>query len=52
MDLESLKKVEDEIHKLVDSLPAYQQAILYKYLHSLGLRISQIEQDIRQGLKS
>ncbi len=49
-DLEKLKQAEDEICGIVNKWPRWKQAIAYRYLYNLELRISDVDWIIREGL--
>ncbi len=51
MDLEELKKAEDEILGILDKWSKWKQAIAYRYLYNLEIRISDVDRIIREGLR-
>ncbi len=51
VDLEMLKQAEDEIHGILDKWPKWKQAIAYRYLYNLEIRISDVDRIIREGLR-
>ena len=51
MDLEELKQAEDEIRGILDKWPKWKQAIEYRYLYNLEIRISGVDRIIREGLR-
>ncbi len=51
VDLEKLKQAEDEILGIVDKWPKWKQAIAYRYLYNLEIRISDVDRIIREGLR-
>ena len=46
-----LKQYEDEAHRLLDSLPQWKQAVIYKQLFALGHRIGTVDTAIHEGIK-
>ncbi len=50
MDLQKLKQAEDEILGIVDKWPKWKQAIAYRYLYNLEIRISEVDRIIQEGL--
>lgn len=46
-----IKDVEDEVLRTVGNLPHWKQAIAYRYLFNLGIRIHDIDRLIKEGLK-
>ena len=50
MDIEKLKQAEDEILRIVDKWPKWKQAIAYRYLYNLEIRISDVDRIIQEGL--
>ncbi len=50
MDLEKLKQAEDEILGILDKWPKWKQAIAYRYLYNLEIRISDVDRIIQEGL--
>ena len=50
MDLEKLKQAEDEILGVLDKWPKWKQAIAYRYLYNLEIRISDVDKIIQEGL--
>ena len=51
MDLEEFKQAEDEVRGILDKWPKWKQAIAYRYLYNLEIRISDVDRIIREGLK-
>ncbi len=51
VDLEMLKQAEDEVRVILDKWPKWKQAIAYRYLYNLGIRISDVDRIIREGLR-
>ncbi len=51
VDLERLKEREDAVIKSVDSWPRIFQLLIYRQLHALGIRINNIDSEIRKELK-
>ncbi len=51
VDLEMLKQAEDEIRGILDKWPKWKQAIAYRYLYNLEIRISDVDRIIREGLR-
>jgi len=50
VDLAKLKQAEDEILGIVDKWPKWTQAIAYRYLYNLEIRISDVDRIIQDGL--
>ena len=50
VDLEKLKQAEDEILGIVDKWPKWKQAIAYRYLYNLEIRISSVDRIIQEEL--
>ncbi len=50
MDVEELKQAEDEVRGFLDKWPIWKQAIAYRYLYNLEMRISDVDRIIREGL--
>ncbi len=50
VDLAKLKQAEDEIHGIVGKWPKWKQAIAYRYLYNLEIRISDVDRVIQEGL--
>ncbi len=50
MDLAKLKQAGDEILWIVDKWPKWTQAIAYRYLYNLEIRISDVDRIIQDGL--
>lgn len=48
MSLEERKKVEDKILRVIDNLTRGEQAILYKTLYALGVRLTHCDALIEQ----
>ena len=51
VDVEELKQAEDEVRGILDKWPIWKQAIAYRYLYNLELRISDVDRIIREGLR-
>ncbi len=51
VDLEMLKQAEDDVHGIINKWPNWKQAIAYRYLYNLGIRISDVDRIIREGLR-
>ncbi len=51
VDLEMLKQAEDEVRGILDKWPKWKQAIAYRYLYNLEIRISDVDRIIREGLR-
>ncbi len=51
VDLEMLKEAEDEVRWILDKWPKWKQAIAYRYLYNLEIRISDVDRIIREGLR-
>ncbi len=51
MDLEELKQAEDEIRGILDKWSKWKQAIAYRCLYNLEIRISDVDRIIREGLR-
>ncbi len=51
MDLEELKQAEDEVRWILAKWPIWKQAIAYRYLYNLEIRISDVDRIIREGLR-
>ncbi len=49
LDLEKLKLAEDEIRGTLDKWPRWKQAIAYRYLYNLDIRVSDVDRIIREG---
>ncbi len=49
LDLEKLKLAEDEIRGILDKWPRWKQAIAYRYLYNLDIRVSDVDRIIREG---
>jgi len=52
VDLAKLKQAENEVIKVVDAWPKWTQAVAYRYLNGLGIRLDDVDRIIREGLKS
>jgi hypothetical protein len=50
VDLAKLKQAEDEILGIVGQWPKWKQAITYRYLYNLEIRISDVDRIIQEGL--
>ena len=50
MDLAKLKQAEDEILGIVGQWPKWKQAIAYRYLYNLEIRISDVDRIIQEVL--
>ncbi len=50
VDLAKLKQAEDEILGIVGEWPKWKQAIAYRYLYNLEIRISDVDRIIQEGL--
>jgi len=50
VDLAKLKQAEDEVRGILDKGPKWKQAIAYRYLYNLEIRISDVDRIIREGL--
>lgn len=50
IDLEKLKKEEEELAKKIEGMTRLQQAIIYKQIYMLGWRISDTDAAIRQEM--
>ncbi len=48
MDLEKLKLAEDEIRGILDKWPRWKQAIAYRYLYNLDIRVADVDRIIRE----
>ncbi len=51
VDLEMLKQAEDDVHGIINKWPNWKQAIAYRYLYNLEIRISDVDRIIREGLR-
>jgi hypothetical protein len=51
VDLESLKEKEDAAIKIIDSWPRIFQLLIYRQLYALGIRINNIDSEIKKELK-
>ncbi len=51
VDLEELKQAEDEVRGILDKWPTWKQAIAYRYLYNMEIRISGVDRIIREGLR-
>jgi len=51
LDIEELKQAEDEIRGILDEWPKWKQAIAYRCLYNLEIRISDVDRIIREGLR-
>ncbi len=49
LDLEKLKHAEDEIRGILDKWPRWKQAIAYRYLYNLDIRVADVDRIIREG---
>ena len=49
LDLEKLKLAEDEVRGILDKWPRWKQAIAYRYLYNLDIRVSDVDRIIREG---
>lgn len=49
LELEKLKLAEDEVRGILDKWPRWKQAIAYRYLYNLEIRISDVDRIIREG---
>ncbi len=47
LDLEKLKIAEDEVRGILDKWPRWKQAIAYRYLYNLDIRLSEVDRFIR-----
>jgi len=52
VDLEELKQAEDEVRWILAKWPIWKQAIAYRYLYNLEIRISDVDRIIREGLEA
>jgi len=50
VDLAKLKQAEDEILGILVKWPKWKQAIAYRYLYNLEIRISDVDRIIQGGL--
>ncbi len=50
VDLAKLKQAEDEILGILGKWPKWKQAIAYRYLYNLEIRISDVARIIQEGL--
>ena len=50
-DLERLKEREDAVIKSIDSWPRIFQLLIYRQLYALGIRINNIDSEIKKELK-
>ncbi len=50
MDLAKLKQAEDEILGFLGQWPKWKQALAYRYLYSLEIRIADVDRIIQEGL--
>jgi len=50
VDIAKLKQAEDEILGTLDQWPKWKQAIAYRYLYNLEIRISDVDRIIQEGL--
>ncbi len=46
-----LKQAEDEVRGILDKWPKWKQAIAYRCLYNLEIRISDVDRIIREGLR-
>ena len=51
-DLERLKEKEDAAIKIIDIWPRIFQLLIYRKLYALGIRIDNIESEIKKELKT
>ena len=51
VDLERLKEREDAVVKSIDSWPRIFQLLIYRQLYALGIRIDNIDSEIKKELK-
>jgi len=51
VDLAKLKQAEDEILGIVGKWPKWKQAIAYRYLYNLEIRLSDVGRIIQEGLR-
>jgi hypothetical protein len=51
VDLERLKEREDAVIKSIDSWPRIFQILIYRQLYVLGIRIRDIDSEIKKELK-
>ncbi len=49
LNLEKLKLAEDEIRGILDKWPRWKQAIAYRYLYNLDIRVADVDRIIREG---
>ncbi len=49
LDLEKLKLAEDEVRGILDKWPRWKQAIAYRYLYNLDIRVADVDRIIREG---
>jgi hypothetical protein len=47
-----LKQAEDEVRRILDKWPKWKQAIAYRYLYNLEIRISDVDRIIQEGLEA
>ena len=48
MDLQELKQVEDEVRMVLAKWPKSKQAIAYRYLYNLGIRIADVDRIVQE----
>ena len=51
VDLERLKEREDAVIKSIDGWPRIFQLLIYRQLYALGIRIDNIDSEIKKELK-
>jgi len=51
MDLKKLTEIEDEIKREIDSWSSAKQAIGYRYLFNIGIRIHDVDRIIKEGME-
>lgn len=49
--LEEIRKTEDDVKKVVDGWDDLKRSIAYRYLYTLGLRVSTVDTDIQREAK-
>ncbi len=48
LDLEKLKMAEGEVRGILDKWPRWKQAIAYRYLYNLDIRVADVDRIIRE----
>jgi len=52
VDQEKLTRAEDEVMRVIGAWPKWTQAVAYRYLYNLGIRLVDVDRIIREGFKA